>query len=124
MADLELELTAADGGTVITVRGEVDMATAPQLRDALNQVIEAGSQRIVLDCRALEFLDSSGIGVLVAARNRLGDDGEIVLDSPPAHVRKVLEITGVDFASLGRPLSTRQPVNARTSTVPLLTRVS
>jgi anti-sigma B factor antagonist len=96
VADLDLELTAADAGSLIIVRGEVDMATAPQLRDALNQVIDSGSQRIVLDCRALEFLDSSGIGVLVAARNRLGDDGEIVLDSPQAHVRKVLEITGVD----------------------------
>ena len=95
MADLELELTSADLGAVIAVRGEVDMATVPQLRDVLNQLIEAGSQRIVLDCRALAFLDSSGIGVLVAARNRLGDNGEIVLDSPPAHVRKVLEITGV-----------------------------
>jgi anti-sigma B factor antagonist len=95
VADLELELTSADLGTVITVRGEVDMATAPQLRDLLKQLIDAGSQRIVLDCRALAFLDSSGIGVLIAARNRLGDDGEIVLDSPPAHVRKVLEITGV-----------------------------
>jgi anti-sigma B factor antagonist len=95
VADLELELTSEDAGTLISVRGEVDMATAPQLRDVLNQVIQAGSQRIVLDCRALAFLDSSGIGVLVAARNRLGEAGEIVLDSPPAHVRKVLEITGV-----------------------------
>ncbi len=97
MADLELEMTSADvgTGTVISVRGEIDMATAPQLRDMLEQVIEGGSQRIVLDCRDLAFLDSSGIGVLVAARNRLGDDGEIVLDSPPPHVRKVLEITGV-----------------------------
>ena len=49
----------------------------------------------MLDCRELAFLDSSGIGVLIAARNRLGDDGEIVVNSPPAHVRKVLEITGV-----------------------------
>lgn len=95
MADLELELTSTDAGSVITVRGEIDMATAPQLRAMLDRLIEAGSQRIVLDCRALAFLDSSGIGVLVAARNRLSDDGAIVLDSPPAHVRKVLEITGV-----------------------------
>jgi anti-sigma B factor antagonist len=95
VADLELELTSADVGSLISVQGEIDMATAPQLRDMLEQVIEAGSQRIVLDCRALTFLDSSGIGVLVAARNRLGDDGEIVLDSPPPHVRKVLELTGV-----------------------------
>ena len=95
MADLELEWAAADAEGVITVRGEIDLATASQLRVLLDQVIDAGSRRIVLDCRELAFLDSSGIGVLVAARNRLGDDGEIVLESPQAHVRKVLEITGV-----------------------------
>jgi anti-sigma B factor antagonist len=95
VADLELEPTADGAADVIAVRGEIDMATAPQLRDLLDQLIQAGSLRIVLDCRELAFLDSSGIGVLIAARNRLGDDGEIVLDSPPAHVRKVLEITGV-----------------------------
>lgn len=95
MADLELESTAHGAADMVAVRGEIDMATAPQLRDLLDQLIEAGSRRIVLDCRELAFLDSSGIGVLIAARNRLGDDGEIVIDSPPAHVRKVLEITGV-----------------------------
>ena len=95
MADLELERTSGDGETVITVRGEIDMATAPQVRDLLDELVAAGARRIVLDCRALEFLDSSGIGVLISARNRLGADGTIVLDSPPPHVRKVLEITGV-----------------------------
>lgn len=79
----------------MVVRGEIDMATAPQLRDLLERLVSAGSRRIVLDCRELEFLDSSGIGVLVAARNRMGDGGELVIDSPSAHVLKVLEITGV-----------------------------
>ncbi len=95
MADLQLDLTAGDSATLIAVRGEIDMATAPQLRDLLNRVIDEGTLRVVLDCCELAFLDSSGIGVLVAARNRLGEDGELVLDSPQAHVRKVLEITGV-----------------------------
>jgi len=94
----QLELVRDDtqeGGITITVRGEIDMATAPDLRTALDDAIESGASRIVLDCRALEFLDSSGIGVLVAARKRLGEAGELVIDSPPAHVRKVLDITGV-----------------------------
>jgi anti-sigma B factor antagonist len=95
VADLQLEWAAADAAGLVTVRGEIDMATAPQLRDLLDQVMDAGSRRIVLDCRELAFLDSTGIGVLVAAQNRLGEEGGIVLDSPQAHVRKVLEITGV-----------------------------
>ena len=97
MADLELELTSADvdTGTMISVRGEIDMATAPHLRDVLEQAIEGGSQRIVLDCRDLAFSTLRELACWSLPRNRLGDDGEIVLDSPPLHVRKVLEITGV-----------------------------
>ncbi len=49
----------------------------------------------MLDCRGLDFLDSSGIGVLVAVRKRLGVDGSLTLEAPPAHVRKVLDLTGV-----------------------------
>ena len=95
MADLSLETEqSGDGGTVV-VRGEVDMATAPQLRDALTALVDAGARRISVDCRGLEFLDSSGIGVLIAVRRRIGDDGDLVLEAPPAHVRKVLELTGV-----------------------------
>ncbi len=95
MPDLELEShPAADGDTVI-VRGEIDMATAPQLRDLLNELVDGGSTRILLDCRGLDFLDSSGIGVLVAVRKRLGEDGALTLEAPPAHVRKVLDLTGV-----------------------------
>ena len=71
------------------------MATAGDLRVLLDGMIEGGADQIVLDCSELEFLDSSGIGVLVAARTRLGDNGALVLDSPPAHVLNVLDITGV-----------------------------
>ena len=71
------------------------MATAPKVRDALNELVDAGASRIVVDCRGLDFLDSSGIGVLIAVRKRLGDEGALTLEAPQAHVRKVLELTGV-----------------------------
>ena len=61
----------------------------------LNGLVDADARRIVLECHGMEFLDSSGIGLLVAIRKRLGDGGELVIDSAPAHVRKVLELTGV-----------------------------
>jgi anti-sigma B factor antagonist len=96
LPDLELEQTSSAGDdAAVKVTGDVDMATAPLLRTMLEQLIDVGSRRIVLDCHGLTFLDSSGIGVLVAARNRMGGEGEIVLESPPAHVRRVLDITGV-----------------------------
>jgi anti-sigma B factor antagonist len=95
VADLELESRSSADGESVVVRGEIDMATAPKLRDTLNTLVDAGATRIVLDCRGLDFLDSSGSGVLIAVRKRLGDDGALTLESPPAHVRKVLELTGV-----------------------------
>jgi anti-sigma B factor antagonist len=95
VADLELESQATDASASVVVKGEVDMATAPQLRDTLLRLVDGGASDIVLDCRGLDFLDSSGIGVLIAVRKRLGDDGSLTLEAPQAHVRKVLELTGV-----------------------------
>ncbi len=94
--ELEPEGSATTNGLVrVAVRGEIDVATAPQLRELLHELVQEGVDRVVLDCRGLEFLDSSGIGLLMAVRKRLGDEGELVIESPPAHVRKVLDLTGV-----------------------------
>jgi anti-sigma B factor antagonist len=95
VSELDLESQVNGGVATVVVRGEIDVASAPRLREVLHELVQADTKRIVLDCRGLEFLDSSGIGLLVATRKRLGDGGELVLDSPPAHVRKVLELTGV-----------------------------
>jgi anti-sigma B factor antagonist len=95
MAELELDPQVSGDTATVVVRGEIDVATAPQLREILHELVQGGSRHIVLDCRALEFLDSSGIGLLMATRKRLGEGGELVIDSPPGHVRKVLELTGV-----------------------------
>jgi len=95
VADLDIESRQSADGAAVVVRGEVDMATAAKLRDVLNGLVDDGYTRIVLDCRGLAFLDSSGIGVLIAVRKRLGPQGTLTLEAPPAHVRKVLELTGV-----------------------------
>jgi len=101
----ELDLESQVNGDVATVivRGEIDVASAPRLREILHDIVQSDTKRIVLDCHGLQFLDSSGIGLLVATRKRLGDGGELVLDSPPAHVRKVLELTGVADELVVRP---------------------
>ncbi len=92
MTDLEL----VPGETGVTrIRGELDVASVGVLRGWLDEQLDAGADQITLDCTDLRFLDSAGIGVLVAARRRLGDDGELVLLSPPDHVRRVLDIAGV-----------------------------
>lgn len=95
MAELDLDPSVVGASAHVVVRGEIDVATAPQLRDTLQGLIQAGVVEIVLDCRGLGFLDSSGIGLLVATKKRLGEQGVLALEAAPAHVRKVLELTGV-----------------------------
>jgi anti-sigma B factor antagonist len=102
VAELDLQTEIVGDTAHVAVRGEVDVATTPQLRELLHGLVQDGVHHIVLDCTELAFLDSSGIGLLVATRKRL-TDGELVIDSPQPHVRKVLELTGVNEQLSLRP---------------------
>ena len=94
MADLELESRQSDDGASVVVRGEVDMATAPQLRDTLLGLVDGGATRIALDCRGLEFLDSSGIGELVGSYTTVTNrGGKLKLLHLPAKLNELLHVT-------------------------------
>jgi anti-anti-sigma factor len=95
--DLSLEIT--DDGCIATVqvRGELDLATAPQVRACLTELYGSGRRRVVLDLSELDFIDSTGLGVLVAALKRFrSDGGELAVVNPTNRVRKVFELTRLD----------------------------
>jgi anti-sigma B factor antagonist len=95
--DLALERKTESGWGVLAVEGEVDLYTSPQLRDAVNGMIEEGHGRIVLDLTNVGFMDSSGLGVLVTALKRIRERaGSLALVCPEGSVHKVLTITGLD----------------------------
>jgi anti-anti-sigma factor len=78
--------------TVVTARGELDLAVNDALRDVLGPL----DGRVVVDLRDVTFMDSSSIGVLVGAARRLKTSGgELRLRSPAETPRRVLEITGL-----------------------------
>jgi anti-sigma B factor antagonist len=80
-------------GTQVVVHGELDLATAPQLRRALHGL--AGD--VTVDCRDLEFIDSTGLGVLVQAHNRLTEHaGALRIEGLSQRCRRVFEISGLD----------------------------
>jgi anti-sigma B factor antagonist len=82
---------------VITVQGEIDVATAPQLRECLHGVIAQGSSTVVLDLLGVTFLDSTALGVLVGALKRCRElGGELHVVVADARIRKIFEITGLD----------------------------
>jgi anti-sigma B factor antagonist len=85
-----------DDRAVVHLSGEVDLATCPQLRDVLAGLIDGGIYHLVVDLEQVSFLDSSGIGVLMGAHRRIREHGgSLRLTAPSAHVRRVLELTGV-----------------------------
>jgi anti-sigma B factor antagonist len=82
---------------VISVAGEIDVATAPQLREALHGVIAQGQSTVVLDLLAVTFLDSTALGVLVGGLKRCRESGgELHVVVADARIRKIFEITGLD----------------------------
>jgi anti-sigma B factor antagonist len=94
---LDLHVTTSGSSTVVEVAGEIDVASAPELRHCLQQTIDAGSQQPVVDLRHVEFIDSAGLGVLIGAQRRLRDhDGSLRLVCAEGLVLRVLHITGLD----------------------------
>lgn len=79
----------------VTPTGEIDLATAPQLRDQLRGLIATGCPRIVLDLRRVLFLDSNGLHAIIDAHARAQrEKRELTLIPGPAAVQRMFEITG------------------------------
>lgn len=96
---IELTLRSQlDGGwNVVSVTGELDVYNSPKLRDELSTLIDSGSSKVIIDMRGVEFMDSSGLGVLVSALRRLRDGGGILrLVGTQPSLKRVLAITGLD----------------------------
>lgn len=99
MDEFGIETVRDERHAVVLVIGELDAATAPQLRDELVVLCEEGIDRIVLDCRRLHFVDSFGLGVIVSAKKRLSQQGNalcLVASEEQKTLRRLLEITGLD----------------------------
>ena len=83
-------------GLILTVSGELDLATAPKLRARLTAAIDAGVNRLVIDLCPLYFLDSIALAVLLHARRQLGDAGRMaVAVAPESYTRLIFEVAGM-----------------------------
>jgi anti-sigma B factor antagonist len=82
------------GWTVVDVTGDLDMASAPALRQAILQLLSTGARLIAVDLTAADFVDSTGLGILVAALKRVRThDGELVVICPDPRLRRIFELT-------------------------------
>lgn len=82
--------------TILAVSGEVDLATAPTLRQRVVQAIDDGARQVVVDLSEVGFMDSTGLGVLIGGLKRLRQlDGNLIVVNPSDPVHKILEVTGL-----------------------------
>jgi anti-sigma B factor antagonist len=94
--DMEIDVRTAAFGTHVEVRGQFMYPLAARLDSALDQ-IERFGRTLVLDLRGITDLDSSGLASVMAAYVRTRREGvELLVVSPPAPYRRILELTGVD----------------------------
>ncbi len=84
------------GYTIVTVAGELDLYTAPDLREAISGLIREGTYHLVTDLTRVEFLDSTGLGVLVSARKKIiAHDGSLQLVCNQDRLLKLFRLTGL-----------------------------
>jgi len=94
--DLTLTTREADGKTIVAVGGEIDVYTAPKLRDKITELVGAGSYHLVVDMQEVEFLDSTGLGVLVGGLKKVrAHDGSLQLVCNQDRLLKIFRITGL-----------------------------
>ena len=94
--DLNLSTRHEGDRTVIEVGGEIDVYTAPKLREQLVDLVNQGRYHLVVDMEAVDFLDSTGLGVLVGGLKRVrAHDGSLDLVCTQQRILKILKITGL-----------------------------
>ncbi len=95
--ELLLQTDTVADRTVLQVTGEIDVYTAPKLRQRLVELVDEGVRRLVVDLRRVEFLDSTGLGVLVGGLKRVRPlGGTFVLVCAHERILKIFRITGLD----------------------------
>jgi anti-anti-sigma factor len=85
------------GATIIAIAGELDLASSPSLDAEINRAFEAGVGLVIIDLRDLDFMDSTGLSVLIKAHQSAQQAGRrVCLVKGPPQVQRLLSLTGVE----------------------------
>lgn len=104
--DFDVEIRSEDGVVVISVRGELDLASSPGLEQALEDLDTSTTKTLIVDLRELEFMDSTGLSVLVGAQRQALENGQqFALVRGSHQVQRLLNLTGISdrFTLVDRP---------------------
>lgn len=91
---MEYQIRTEGSVNILELKGDLDVSSAPTLQAALQQLMDDGKLLVVLDLEVVPFMDSSGLGVLVAAHRRLtASGGQIALANATVALQKVFQLT-------------------------------
>ncbi|WP_426514175.1 STAS domain-containing protein [Dactylosporangium sp. McL0621] len=94
---MELSVRPGTGATLVTAVGDLDIATSPELRRYLHAVLDEYAAALYVDVAAVQFIDSSALGVLVSVYQRLAGRGQrLTLVSPHERLRRTFRLTALD----------------------------
>lgn len=96
--NLKMNVRQIDSTTsVVDLQGEVDVYTAPQLKQQIITMLDSGIRHIIVNLAEVEYLDSTALGVLIGGLKRLRErEGSLDLICPNPRIRRIFEITGLD----------------------------
>ena len=99
MASFQVESITAGECAVLRIAGEIDMYTAPDLRQQVIHLVDSGTRHIVADLRGVDFLDSTGLGVMVGSLKRLRvHQGSLKLVTSNGRILELFDVTGLTNA--------------------------
>lgn len=100
---LQLEEIRVGHRLVLALAGEVDLASVAVLKTAVDRVRTCGAAEVWIDLTRVEFIDSTGLSALVAARRTIVPERALVLICPPGPAMRVIEVAGLDRVFTIRP---------------------
>lgn len=94
--ELGIDVREVGSHAIVDVKGEIDVYTAPKLREKLIELVSEGSYNVIVNLEGVDFLDSTGLGVLVGALKRVkAHDGSLSLICSQDKILKIFKITGL-----------------------------
>ena len=95
-SNFRVDVTTENGAPVLSVRGELDLASSPALEEQVERAVADAPSTVIIDLRELEFMDSTGLSVLIRAHQRAQEAGHrLAIVNGSRQVRRLLSLTGV-----------------------------
>ena len=92
---METLIEKAGNVHILHLRGRLDLTASAEFGKLLEEIINGGSNQIVMECRDLQYVSSSGLGAFISAAKKLGQDGRLVFVELNSTVQNVFELTGI-----------------------------